>query len=40
MTKGAGFTDIGGDLLGMLVWAMILIFFATITFRFQERESA
>jgi ABC-2 type transport system permease protein len=40
MNKGAGITDIWPDILGMAVWALILIFLATITFRFQERESA
>ena len=38
MTKGAGIGDIGWDIVGMLVWGAILIFLATITFRFQERE--
>jgi len=40
MTKGAGFGDIWWDLLGMLVWAVILIALSTITFRFQEKDSA
>lgn len=40
MTKGAGFMDIGVDLLGMLIWGAILITLATYTFRFQERDSA
>ena len=40
MTKGAGITGIGWDLVGMLVWGIILITLATITFRFQERDSA
>jgi ABC-2 type transport system permease protein len=40
MTKGAAITDIWPDLLGMVVWGIILVTLATITFRFQERESA
>jgi len=40
MTKGSGFGVIWPDLLGMLVWTVILITLATYTFRFQERESA
>ena len=40
MTKGAGVGDIWPDILGMVVWGAILITLATITFRFQEKESA
>ncbi len=40
MTKGAGFTDIALDLGVMLLWSVILIFLATYTFSFQEKESA
>jgi ABC-2 type transport system permease protein len=40
MTKGAGFFAIGYDLLAMLIWGAILIYIATITFRFQEKDSA
>ncbi len=40
MTKGASFLDIKWDLLGMLVWAVILIILATYTFSFQEKRSA
>lgn len=40
MTKGAGFFDIWPDMLGMLIWGIILITVATYTFRFQERDSA
>jgi ABC-2 type transport system permease protein len=40
MTKGAGFTDIMWNLFAMVMWSAILITLATITFRFQERESA
>ncbi len=39
-TKGAGVSDIAWNLLGMLVWCVILITLATITFRFQEKDSA
>lgn len=39
MTKGAGFFDIAGDLLGMTVWAVILIVMATYTFSLQEKRS-
>jgi len=38
MTKGASITDIRWNLLGMIVWAIILIGLATITFSFQEKE--
>ena len=40
MTKGAGPGDISHSILGMLVWGVILITLSTITFRFQERDSA
>jgi len=40
MTKGSGLSVIWPDLLGMLVWCVILIGLATYTFRFQEREGA
>ncbi|MCC6934728.1 MAG: ABC transporter permease [Candidatus Yanofskybacteria bacterium] len=40
MTKGAGFSAIAGDLLGMVVWGAILIGTATLTFGLQERDSA
>jgi ABC-2 type transport system permease protein len=40
MTKGAGLLDIKGDLFAMVIWSIILITLATITFRFQEKESA
>ncbi len=40
MTEGAGFLAIGPELLGMVVWGAILITLATVTFRFQERDSA
>lgn len=39
MTKGAGFFDIGWDLVGMLVWGIILVFLSTVTFSFQEKEA-
>ncbi len=38
MTKTATFGDIKWDLLGMAVWAVILIGAATFSFRFQEKE--
>lgn len=40
MTKGSGFWDIRFDLLGMIVWAAILVTLATVTFSFQEKEGA
>lgn len=40
MTKGAGFWDIRWNLLGMVVWGIILITVSTITFSFQEKENA
>lgn len=39
MTKGSGLSIIWPDLLGMLVWTVVLIFLSTVTFRFQERDS-
>jgi len=39
MTKGSGLGTIWPDILGMAVWAIILIGLATYTFRFQEREA-
>lgn len=38
-TKGAGVADIAPSLIGMVVWGVILIFLATVTFRFQEKDS-
>jgi ABC-2 type transport system permease protein len=40
MTKGSGLSIIWPDILGMVVWSIILIALATYTFRFQEREAA
>jgi ABC-2 type transport system permease protein len=40
MTKGAGLSDIYKDIIGMVIWGIILIFLATLTFSFQEKESA
>ena len=40
MTKGSGFNDIIWDIFGMIIWGAILIGLATITFGFQEKESA
>jgi ABC-2 type transport system permease protein len=40
MTKDAGLGAIKWDLLGMLVWGVVLIAAATFTFSFQERETA
>ena len=40
MTKDASLGMIKWDLLGMLVWATLLIGTATVTFGFQERENA
>jgi ABC-2 type transport system permease protein len=40
MTKDASFGAIKYDLLGMVVWGVILIVAATYTFGFQERENA
>ncbi len=39
MTKGTGITALGTDLIGMVVWAVILYVLATLTFRIQERDS-
>lgn len=40
MTKGSHIWEIKGDLIGMVVWAAILITLATVTFTFQEKEGA
>ena len=40
MTKNAHFGDIAKDLLFMVIWGVVLIFLATMTFSFQEKESA
>lgn len=40
MTAGAAFADIKWDLLGIVVWSIILVTLATITFSFQEKDSA
>jgi hypothetical protein len=40
MSEGAGLLDIKWDLLGMLLWGIILITLATYTFSFQEKDSA
>lgn len=40
MSKGSGLSVIWPDIVGMTVWAVILIGLATYTFRFQEREAA
>jgi ABC-2 type transport system permease protein len=39
MTVGAGLSEVKWDLVGMAVWAAILITLATITFSFQEKDS-
>lgn len=39
MTKGAGLTDVAGDLGIMLAWSVVLIFLATVTFSFQEKDA-
>ncbi|MBP9757267.1 MAG: ABC transporter permease [Candidatus Pacebacteria bacterium] len=39
MTKGTGLAGIGGDLIGMIVWSVILYILATFTFRMQEQDS-
>ena len=39
MTKDASLGDITGSLIGMLVWGVILVFLATLTFSFQEKDS-
>ncbi|HEV7449627.1 MAG TPA: ABC transporter permease, partial [Candidatus Paceibacterota bacterium] len=39
MTTGATFLDIKWDLLGMAVWAVVLITLATVTFSFQEKDA-
>jgi ABC-2 type transport system permease protein len=40
MTKAAGFGDIKWDIGAMALWAIGLITLATVTFSFQEKESA
>ncbi len=40
MTKGSGFADIKMQILGMVIWAAILLAISTVTFSFQERENA
>jgi ABC-2 type transport system permease protein len=40
MADGAGLDDIKWNLAGMVVWAAVLITAATVTFNFQERDSA
>lgn len=39
MTQGSGFGDIKWNILAMVIWGAILITVATLTFRFQEKES-
>jgi ABC-2 type transport system permease protein len=39
VTNGAGFLQIKQQLLGMTIWAIILIMLAIFTFRFQDKES-
>ena len=38
-TKGAGIGDVGWNILAMIMWSIVLIFLATVTFRFQEKDS-
>lgn len=38
MTRGAGLSDIGSDLLWMLGWAVVLVVLANITFGFEEKR--
>jgi ABC-2 type transport system permease protein len=41
MTKGTGLTGVvGKDIIGLIVWTIILYVLATFTFRIQERDSA
>lgn len=40
MNKGAGFGDIYSNLLIMLVWSIILVFLAVLTFSFEEKRGA
>ncbi len=40
MTKGTGLSGIWVDLVGMLVWAVILYILATFTFRMQEKDAS
>ena len=37
-TKGAGIGDIGWNILAMVIWSVVLISLATVTFRFQEKD--
>jgi len=39
-TKGAGIHDVAWNLLAMIIWGVVLISLATVTFRFQEKDSA
>ncbi len=39
MTKGSGLDTLWPDMVGMIVWSIILITLATITFSFQEKDS-
>jgi ABC-type multidrug transport system permease subunit len=39
-TDGLGIADIKHDLIGMAVWAVILISLATNAFRFQDKEGS
>jgi ABC-2 type transport system permease protein len=39
-TKGAGIQETGWNILAMVIWGVILISLATVTFRFQEKDSA
>jgi ABC-2 type transport system permease protein len=36
MTKGSGFTDLYGDFIWMIVWAVIFTFIAIFSFRFDD----
>jgi ABC-2 type transport system permease protein len=38
MTQGAAFADISNDLVWMVIWSLILVAFATYTFRFSEKD--
>jgi ABC-2 type transport system permease protein len=39
MTKNAGFSDIQNNLLWMLAWSVVLVFFANVTFSFEEKRA-
>jgi ABC-2 type transport system permease protein len=39
MTKGSGLSVIWPDIIGMLIWGIVLLILSTITFRFQEKDS-